>query len=123
MKAVLYCPAAAPSSSMRRVEERPAVRSPRVVEDPLLSEICPLGGEERMRGAAAEFEMFQAALTELVRNKPRAYGAGDDPKSQSRVVAQLFESVSASFLERTVSDLRHEAGYVLVFGYWIHRAV
>jgi hypothetical protein len=93
------------------------------LERSLLTEIDRLGGQERARGAKGALEMFHASLSELVAQNPQAYGAGDDPKSQHRIVAHLLESVKTPFLARTVAGLRQEAGYVLVFGYWIHRAV
>lgn len=92
-------------------------------EKSLLAEIGRLGGEERLRGAEGALEVFQTSLSELVHERPKAYGAGNDPESQSRIVFQLIESVRVSFLLRTVEDLRHRAGYVLVCGRWIHRAV
>jgi hypothetical protein len=68
-------------------------------------------------------KVFENALGDLVRENPKGYGAGDDPASQGRVVSELIHSVKKSFLSRTVEALRHEAGYVKVWGYWIHRAV
>lgn len=67
--------------------------------------------------------MFHASLSELVGQNPKEYGAGDDPESQQRVISHLIESVKTPFLAQTVASLRQKAGYVLVFGYWIHRAV
>ena len=75
-----------------------------------------------MRGAEGALKVFQASLAELVRENPRAYGAGDDAESQRRIVSQLSESVSSSFLLRTVEALRHREGYVKVCGCWVHRA-
>ena len=89
----------------------------------LLDEISRLGGEERMKGARGALDSFQSALTDLVRENPQRYGAGDDFSSQRQVVAQLFESVSDSFLMRTVETLRRKEGYIRIWGYWIHRAV
>ncbi len=97
--------------------------NPATVDQMLLAEIVRLGGEERSRGAEEALEAFRAALSGLVRENPKAYGAGDDTESQSRVVAQLIGSLQTSLLAHTVSDLRHKAGYILVFGYWVHRAV
>ena len=93
------------------------------LEFPLLDEVRRLGGEERMKGAHGALEAFQSALIDLVRENPQRYGASDDAASQSRVVAQLFDSVSDSFLQRTVQTLRRREGYVQIWGYWIHRAV
>jgi len=67
--------------------------------------------------------MFHASLSALVAQNPKDYGAGDDAKSQHRIISHLLESVRTPFLARTVAGLRREAGYVLVFGYWVHRAV
>ena len=97
--------------------------SPSDLEGSLLAEIDRLGGEERARGAKGALDMFHASLSELVAQNPKEYGAGDDPESQQRVVSHLIESVKTPFLARTVAGLRQEAGYVLVCGYWIHRAV
>lgn len=93
------------------------------LERSLLAEIDRLGGEERARGAKGALDMFHASLSELVAQNPEEYGAGDEPESQQRVVAHLIESVKTPFLARAVAGLRQEAGYVLVCGYWIHRAV
>jgi hypothetical protein len=93
------------------------------LERSLLAEIDRLGGEERSRGAKGALDMFHASLSELVAQNPKEYGAGDDPESQRRVVSHLIESVKTPFLARTVAGLRQRAGYVLVCGYWIHRAV
>jgi hypothetical protein len=93
------------------------------METPLLLEIQRIGGEERMRGAEGALQVFESALAQLVRENPRAYGARDDAASQNRIVSELFESVRTSFLARTVETLRHQAGFVRVCGYWIHRAV
>lgn len=89
----------------------------------LLDEIARLGGEERMKGARGALDSFESALTDLVRENPQRYGAGDGVSSQQQIVAQLFESVSDSFLMRTVESLRRKEGYVRIWGYWIHRAV
>lgn len=89
----------------------------------LLSEISRLGGEERTRSAEGALESLRAALLALVRENPKAYGVGVDAESQHRAVSELIGSLQTSFLARTVSDLRHKAGYILVFGYWVHRAV
>lgn len=109
--------------AMRKTEDQPAGRSASHVEKSLLAEIGRLGGEERLRGAEGALEAFRTSLSELVCESPKAYGAGDDPESQSLMVSQLIESVRRSFLSRTAETLRHKAGYVLVFGRWIHRAV
>jgi len=107
--------------------DSPSVAAPRSsssdLERSLLAEIDRLGGQERARGAKGALDMFHASLSELVAQNPQAYGAGDDPKSQHRIVSHLLESVKTPFLARTVAGLRQEAGYVLVFGYWIHRAI
>ena len=89
----------------------------------LLAEINRLGGEERSNGAEGALEAFRSVLCRLVRENPKAFGAGDDPESQQRAVNQLIGSLQTSFLAHTVSDLRHRAGYILVLGYWVHRAV
>lgn len=93
------------------------------LDSPLLDEVRRLGGEERMKGAHGALEAFQSALIDLVRENPQRYGASDDVASQSRVVAQLLDSVSDSFLQRTVETLRRREGYLRIWGYWIHRAV
>jgi hypothetical protein len=95
----------------------------RKLEEPLLSDIRRLGGHERMQGAEAALNAFQSALAELVHDNPRQYGAADDTESQQRIVSELLESVGSSFLSQTIENLRRQAGYVKVFGYWIHRAV
>jgi hypothetical protein len=89
----------------------------------LLAEINRFGGEERTRGTEGALEAFRSALCRLVRENPKAFGAEGDPESQQRVVNQLTGSLQTSFLAQTVSDLRHRAGYLLVLGYWVHRAV
>jgi len=89
----------------------------------LLAEIVRLGGEDRSKGAEGALEALRSALCALVRENPKAYGAGNDAESQQRAVDSLIGSLQTSFLAHTVSDLRHRAGYILVLGYWVHRAV
>lgn len=93
------------------------------LERALLAEIERLGGDERTRGARGALDMFHAALSELIAQNPKEYGAGDDPESQQRAISHLLESVKTPFLAQTVAGMRQKAGYVLVFGYWLHRAV
>jgi len=76
-----------------------------------------------MKGAEGALKAFETALADLVRENPKAYGANNAPESQARVVANLLESISDSFLNRTEEDLRRRAGYVRVWGRWVHRAV
>lgn len=92
-------------------------------EEALLSQIERLGGEERVKGAEGALDMFRNALSQLVADNPKAYGASDDSKTQTQIVSELFESVKTPFLARTIAELRQKAGYILVFGYWVHRAV
>ena len=120
MKSALYCPNVACSTN-QRLEKPMVIRA--AIEEPLLREIDYLGGEERMRGAKGALRAFESALAQLVREDPKAYGAGNDAVSQKRIVSQLLDSVSNSFLARTVETLRRQAGYVNVCGHWIHRAV
>jgi hypothetical protein len=68
-------------------------------------------------------QAFESALADLIRENPKAYGADGDPASQKRVVSQLIQPVRHSFLSRTVETLRLQAGYVKVWGCWVHRAV
>jgi hypothetical protein len=89
----------------------------------LLAEVHELGGEERICGAQGALEAFQTAPADLVRENPKRYGAGADAASQERIVAQLIDSVSRSYLSRTVAELRGQAGYIKIWGYWVHRAV
>jgi len=89
----------------------------------LLTEIGRLGGEERVKGAEGALAMFQNALSQLVAENPKAYGADENSTIQKQIVGQMFESVRTPFLARTVAELREKAGYILVFGYWVHRAV
>ena len=89
----------------------------------LLAEIVRLGGEERSKGAEGALEALRSALCALVLENPEAYGAGNDADSQQRAVDHLISSLQTSFLAHTVSELRHTAGYILVLGYWVHRAV
>src|SRR5205085_877595 len=100
-----------------------SVRPATEVEQSLLADIARLGGEDRLKGAEGALEMFQSALSQLVRENPKLYGAGEDAASQSRVVAQLAKSVRIPFLVRTAAEVRQKAGYVLVCGYCVHRAV
>jgi len=109
--------------SIRQVPEPPPVCAPGELVEPLLSEIRRLGGDERAKGAEGTLKMFETALTQLVSENPKSYGAGDDPASQRQVVAQMLDSVRTSFLAHTAADLRQKAGYILVLGYWVHRAV
>ena len=88
-----------------------------------LTKIAAQGGQQRADGAQGALEVFYSALAQLVRENPQAYGAESCPESQRLVVSRLFESVSHSFLTRTAAEIRHHAGFVLVCGYWIHRAV
>lgn len=76
-----------------------------------------------MKGAQGALDVFQNALSQLVKENPANFGAGQDAESQARVVSQLVDSVRLSFLSQTVKTLRQRAGYVNVMGYWIHRAV
>jgi len=92
-------------------------------ENALLCEISRLGGEDRSKGAEGALEAFRSALSRLVSENPKAYGADNDTESQKRLVWGLIASVRMSFLKRTISELRYKAGYVVVFGRWIHRAV
>jgi hypothetical protein len=94
-----------------------------VSQEPLLSDIGKLGGEERMRGAEGALQSFESALSALVRENPKAYGAGDNQASQERVVSELLQAIRASYLSQTVETLRREAGYVRILGRWVHRAV
>ena len=110
-------------NATRRAAERPAGRPGIGNGELLLSEIRRLGGEERENGARGALRTFQSALQDLVCESPEAYGAEDDAESQDRMVRHLMESVGTSFLARTVQSLRHQAGYVLVCGCWVHRAV
>jgi hypothetical protein len=119
---VSFSPDAVPGEVLR-AKEGATVRPAADVRDAVLSQIGQLGGEERMRGAEGALQAFESALTNLVRDNPKAYGATDEAASQRRVVAQLLEPVRNSFLSRTVETLRHQAGYVKVWGYWVHRAV
>ena len=93
------------------------------VSEELVAEIRRLGSDERVTGAQGALDMFETALSRLVAENPKAYGAGEDRASPRRIVADLVESVRTSFLVRTVAELREKAGYVNVFGHWIHRAV
>ena len=120
--AVSFSPGAVPGE-MLRAKEGATVRPTADAKKVLLSQIRQLGGEERMRGAEGALQAFESALADLVRDNPKAYGATEDAASQRRVVAQLLEPVRNSFLSRTVETLRHQAGYVKVWGYWVHRAV
>ena len=122
MKAVLCCRTYVSAQAKHPGDGRASVRSSDRVEGPLLREIGQVGGEERMKGAEGALDAFESALTELVRENPDRYGAGPDAASQRRVVSQLSESVSSSFLLRTIADLRRRAGYVQVCGRWVHRA-
>lgn len=122
MKAAPSCYKQIAASSIPVLKEQQRIADSKL-EAPMLDEIRRLGGDERMKGARGAVEAFQSALTDLVRENPQRYGAGDDAASQSRVVAQLFASVRDSFLQRTVETLRRNEGYVKIWGYWIHRAV
>jgi len=97
--------------------------STQALEQALLSEIGQLGGKERRLGAEGALKAFHTTLADLVRDNPKAYGATDDPTSQTRAVSKLLESVRKPFLSRTVEDLRRQAGYVKFLGHWVHRAV
>ncbi len=88
----------------------------------MLEEISRLGGAARRGGAEGALKLFEAALRDLVREKPEAYGAAQDAASQNAMAERLLESVRTSFLARTVENLRREAGYVRFCGCWIHRA-
>ena len=119
-------PCSAPQTSVGSIQplkEQARIGIEPKLDSPLLNDVHRLGGEERMKGARGALEAFQSALINLVRENPQRYGASDDVASQSRVVAQLFDSVSDSFLQRTVETLRRREGYVRIWGYWIHRAV
>jgi hypothetical protein len=107
----------------RCVTEQTGVSPARDAEEFLLAEIGRLGGMERRKAAEGALGVFQSALAELVRKNPKTYGAADDPESQERVVAELTASVRISFLEKTLETLRCDAGYVMIAGRWIHRAV
>jgi hypothetical protein len=76
-----------------------------------------------MRGAEGALQSFESALSALVRENPKAYGAGDNQASQERVVSELLQAIRASYLSQTVETLRREAGYVRILGRWVHRAV
>jgi hypothetical protein len=121
MKAVCY------NSDLSRntpqAQERTAMRSADRFAESLLSEIRQLGSEELVKGAEGALEAFQSTLAELVRRNPQRYGAGEDATSQTRLVSQLLDSVRTSFLQQTINKVRREAGYIKVFGYWVHRAV
>jgi hypothetical protein len=123
MKAVTLLSHKSGHGNARPQDARPIAECPGDLEKLLLAEIDRLGGEERTRGAKGALDMFHAALSALVAQNPRDYGAGDDPESQQRAISQLIESVKTPFLAQTVASLRQKAGYVLIFGYWIHRAV
>ena len=119
MRAVLY-----PSfNAAQRAPKSPTDLPCTAKNEDLLLEIRRLGGEERESGARGALDTFQTALHELVHANPKAYGAQDDVASQARMVLHLMESVRTSFLIRTVQSLRHQAGYVMICGCWIHRAV
>jgi hypothetical protein len=108
---------------MSELEQRPKSRPAREAEQPLLSDIGRLGGEDRVKGAQGALEVFHQALSQLVKDNPAAYGAGPETESQERTVTQLIDSVRTCYLTQTVTGLRRHAGYVKVLGYWIHRAV
>ena len=97
--------------------------SAKSAEELLLSEISRLGGRERMNAARGALAVFETTRAELVQKDPKTYGAGDDPESQRRAVAELTGSVRVAFLRRTVETMRHKDGYVLIGGRWVHRAV
>jgi len=120
---MLCCSADVASNGIRHADEQPIDRRPSETEKALLAEISQLGGEERIQGAEGALKAFRASLDDLVRTNPRAYGAEDNPESQRRLVHELFDSISSSFLLRTVDALRRNAGYVMVCRRWIHRAV
>ena len=123
MKAVLCYQPGRSSSETLRAKERSVTRCAGKLENSLLSEIRQLGSEERASGAQGALAAFQSALAELVRQNPERYGAGDDGKSQSRIMSQLLDSVRTSFLQQTRDELRRQAGYIKVWGHWVHRAV
>jgi hypothetical protein len=123
MKAVLCYHPDLSTRDIPQARERTVIGVAGKLGESLLAEIRQLGGEERARGAEGALKAFQSALAELVRQNPRRYGAGDDVKSQDRVVSQLLDSVRTSFLQHMINDLRLQAGYIKVCGHWIHRAV
>ena|ERR1051326_5319618 len=108
---------------MKKLRSQSGLRSNGQAEKGLLAEINRHGGDERARGAQGALKVFESSLLDLVKENPAAYGAGTDAESQKKVVNELFQSVSTSFLARTVQDIRRKQGYVLVLGRWVHRAV
>ena len=104
--------------------EKPTTAEPTCsANEALLSEIALLGGEARRQGAEDALKTFQSSLAEMVRGNPTAHGAGPDLIAQKRVISEMVDSVSYSFLRQTVDTLRREAGFVQVWGRWLHRAV
>jgi hypothetical protein len=104
--------------------EKPMTAAPSCsANEPLLREIALLGGDTRRQGAEDALKTFQTSLAEMIRGNPSAYGAGTDANGQDRVIRELVDSVSGSFLRRTVETLRLESGFVQFCGRWVHRAV
>src|SRR6266853_50022 len=101
MKAALLPARQSGLQSMNQVrkQEKAGVRAANE-EASLLGEIGRLGGDDRKRGAEGALEMFHRALTDMVKEKPMAYGEDDDSASQKRVVSHLIECVRNSFLTR-----------------------
>lgn len=123
MKAVICYHPNPSAREVSRTKQRAVVGCAGKLQKSLLSEIRQLGGEERVSGAQGALETFQTALAELVLQNPQRYGAGDDAKSQGRIISQLLDSVRTSFLQQTRDELRRQAGYIKVWGHWVHRAV
>ena len=123
MKAISFVCTETPFHGFGSLKQQSKVRSPLQAEEPLISDIRRLGGEARVKGAEGALKLFEATLHQLVGENPKRFGAGNDPASQARVVAELLESVKIPFLARSAADLRQKAGYIQTFGYWIHRAV
>src|SRR3974390_3535489 len=100
MKAALSSHTSPCSDALEKIIAPEPVRRASKFEEPLLSDIRRLGGQERMQGAEVALNAFQSALAELVHDNPRHYGAADDRQNQRRIVSELFESVGRSFLSQ-----------------------
>lgn len=88
----------------------------------LFEEIEKLGLSEK--DVVQSLDATAHSVAQTVANNPEAYEVTSaDREGQQVVLEKEMERISQKFLAEKVAELRKQAGYISIWGQWIHRSL